>query len=109
VKVVEKVGGVPLGPWQTDEIGKKVRGFHRLNLTEGATSFGLRIFQTVFGWSKERTEMQRASLMKDMRNRAFHTYSVWYVTLLSCFDRYLTSRSIVIHRQRTDDLPSESV
>lgn len=80
-----------------------------LDLTEGATFFGLRVFQTVFGWSKERTEMQIASLMKDMRDRAFHTYSVWYVTLLSCFDRYLTSRSIVIYRQRAEDSPSEPV
>ena len=46
------------------------------HLTEGATAFRLRVFQTVFGWSKERTKMQMVSLMKDVRNRAFHTYSM---------------------------------
>lgn len=76
VNVVEKAYKIPLGPWPTDEIGKTVGEFHEVNLTVGATAFGLRVFQTAFGWSKERTEMQMASLMKDVRNRAFHTYSV---------------------------------
>ena len=76
VKVVEKTYKIPLGRWPRDRLLKKVGAFHELNLTEGATAFGLRVFQTAFGWSKEQTETQMASLMEDVRNRAFHTYSV---------------------------------
>jgi SAM-dependent methyltransferase len=73
--VVEKVYKVPLGGWPRDERLKTVGQFHQVNFELGATAFGLRVFQAAFGWSGEQTAIQMALLMKDVHNKAFHTYS----------------------------------
>lgn len=75
VKVVQKVYKIPLGPWPRNTTGKNVGMCQRLNLSLGATTFGLRVFQTAFGWSEEQTETQMAYFMDDVWNEAFHTYS----------------------------------
>ena len=74
VDVVGEVHKIPSGPWPSEATAKKVGKLQQLNLSKGATAFGLRAFQAAFGWSMERTEMQMACFMEEVWNPAYHTY-----------------------------------
>lgn len=74
VNVVGTIHKIPSGPWPTEARANDVGKLQQLNLSKGATAFGLRVFQTAFGWPKKWTEAQMAHFMEDVWNPAYHTY-----------------------------------
>ena len=74
VDVSENIFKVPSAPWPRDKRLKQIGALEMTNVVEGAQGFGLRVFEQVFGWSKEQTEVVMVQFRKDVRNRAYHQY-----------------------------------
>ena len=74
VDVSENIFKVPSCPWPKDKTLKKIGALEMMNVIEGAQGFGLRVFEKVFGWTKEQTELVMVDFRRDVKNRSYHQY-----------------------------------
>lgn len=74
VNVSEHIFKVPSSPWPKDKRLKQIGALERANVVAGATAFGLRAFEKVFGWTKEQTELAMVNFRRDVQNRHYHQY-----------------------------------
>ena len=74
IDVSENVYKVPSCPWPKDKVLKQIGALEMTNVVEGAQGFGLRVFEKVFGWTKEQTELVMVNFRRDVKNRSYHQY-----------------------------------
>ena len=74
VDVRENIFKVPSAPWPRDKRLKQIGALELTNVVEGAQAFGLRVFERVFGWTKEQTDVVMIQFRKDVQNRDYHQY-----------------------------------
>lgn len=74
VDVAEHIFKVPSSPWPKDKALKQIGALEMTNVVEGATAFGLRAFEKVFGWTKDQTELAMVNFRRDVKNRHYHQY-----------------------------------
>ena len=74
IDVSENVFKVPSCPWPKDKVLKQIGALEMTNVVEGAQGFGLRVFEKVFGWTKEQTELVMVNFRRDVKNRSYHQY-----------------------------------
>ena len=74
VDVAEHIFKVPSSPWPKDKRLKQIGALEMTNVVEGATAFGLRAFEKVFGWTKDQTELAMVNFRRDVKNRHYHQY-----------------------------------
>ena len=74
INVRENIFKIPSSPWPKDPRLKKIAVLEMTNVIAGATAFGLRMFEKVFGWSKEQTEVATIEFKRDVKNRSYHQY-----------------------------------
>lgn len=74
VDVSENIFKIPSSPWPKDKRLKQIGALEMTNVVEGASAFGLRVFQKAFGWSKEQSELVLMSFRRDVKNRNYHQY-----------------------------------
>ena len=74
VDVTEHIFKVPSSPWPKDKRLKQIGALEMTNVVEGATAFGLRAFEKVFGWTKDQTELAMVNFRRDVKNRHYHQY-----------------------------------
>lgn len=79
VDVTEHIFKVPSSPWPKDKRLKQIGALEMTNVVEGATAFGLRAFEKVFGWSKDQTELAMVNFRRDVKNRHYHQYCQYFV------------------------------
>lgn len=83
IAISENIFKIPSSPWPKDQRMKKIAALEMTNVIAGATAFGLRAFERVFGWSKVQTEVAAIEFKRDVKNRNYHQY--WSVlTFPSC-------------------------
>ena len=73
-EISEIIFKVPSNPWPRDRRLKEIGQLELINVTEGASAFGLRVFSETFNWSKEKIEGYLALLRRDVKNRSYHQY-----------------------------------
>ena len=74
INVRTNIFKIPSSPWPKDPRLKKIAVLEMTNVIAGATAFGLRMFEKVFGWSKEQTEVASIEFKRDVKNRSYHQY-----------------------------------
>ena len=74
IDVTENTFKIPSSPWPKDPRLKKIGALEMMNVIAGATAFGLRAFEQVFGWSKLQTEVAMIDFKRDVKNRKYHQY-----------------------------------
>lgn len=74
VDVSENIFKVPSSPWPKDRRLKQIGALEMMNVTQGASAFSLRVFQSAFGWTKEQTELALVAFRNDVKNRNYHQY-----------------------------------
>ncbi|KZF23408.1 S-adenosyl-L-methionine-dependent methyltransferase [Xylona heveae TC161] len=77
--VKEVIYRMPTSPWPKDKRLKKIGGFEKLNLLEGAQGFLVRGFTGVLGRTREELELLLARLREELRTPKFHSYVPFYV------------------------------
>jgi SAM-dependent methyltransferase len=74
INVAEHIFKVPSSPWPKNKRLKQIGALEMTNVVEGATAFGLRAFEKVFGWTKDQTELVMVNFRRDVKNRHYHQY-----------------------------------
>lgn len=74
VDVAEHIFKVPSSPWPKNKRLKQIGALEMTNVVAGATAFGLRAFEKVFGWTKDQTELAMVNFRRDVKNRHYHQY-----------------------------------
>ena len=74
VDVSENIFKIPSSPWPKDPRLKRIGALEMMNVIAGATAFGLRAFEQVFGWTKIQTELAVIEFKRDVKNRNYHQY-----------------------------------
>jgi SAM-dependent methyltransferase len=74
INVAEHIFKVPSSPWPKNKRLKQIGALEMMNVVEGATAFGLRAFEKVFGWTKDQTELVMVNFRRDVKNRHYHQY-----------------------------------
>ena len=74
VQVTEHIFKIPSSPWPKDKRLKHIGALEMANVIAGSTAFALRCFESVFGWSKEQTEVAMIAFRRDVKNRRYHQY-----------------------------------
>ena len=74
INVAEHIFKVPSSPWPKNKRLKQIGALEMTNVVEGATAFGLRAFEKVFGWTKDQTELAMVNFRRDVKNRHYHQY-----------------------------------
>jgi SAM-dependent methyltransferase len=74
IDVAEHIFKVPSSPWPKNRRLKQIGALEMTNVVAGATAFGLRAFEKVFGWTKDQTELAMVNFRRDVKNRHYHQY-----------------------------------
>jgi SAM-dependent methyltransferase len=74
IDVAEHIFKVPASPWPKNKRLKQIGALEMMNVVAGATAFGLRAFEKVFGWTKDQTELVMVNFRRDVKNRHYHQY-----------------------------------
>ena len=74
VHVTQREFRIPSCPWPDDERQREIGRLEAANLHAAASSFGLRLFERVFGWTRAETEVDMVGFRRDSANRSYRQY-----------------------------------
>ena len=74
VHVTQREFRIPSCPWPVDERQREIGRLEAANLHAAASSFGLRLFERVFGWTRAETEVAMVGFRRDSANRSYRQY-----------------------------------
>jgi hypothetical protein len=67
---------LPFNPWPKDPKLKELGRYQQLHMSEGMTSYSMRLLTTVLKWEKDEVEALLGEVQKVLRDRSCHLYTM---------------------------------
>ena len=88
VNITTQVFKIPSCPWPEDERQREIGMLEQANLESGASAWGLRLLERVFGWTPAQTEVEMVGFRGAAANVRYRQQLPQWV--LSCIDATIT-------------------